>query len=195
MAKTQKRLTSFEKGRIIQMNNDGRSTNFILRALGRSLSTINKFISRIRSGGNLERVKSTGRKRKTTAREDALIVRQVQKSRRVSCPSIREDLGLQKVSVRTIQRRIKASGLFDSTWTKKKAFVGPDNRANRVKWCKARLHWPIPRWRRILFSDESPFVLRCNRRTRCYRRKNDKKEKHNPELMQGSVKHDKKIMV
>ena len=195
MVKNQKRLTALEKGRIFQMNSDGQSTNSIMSELGRSRSTINKFIASIRAGGNLERVESTGRKRKTTAREDTLIVRQVQKSRRVSCPSIREDFGLQKVSVRTIQRRIKASGLFDSTWTKKKAFVGPANRANRVKWCKARLHWPIPRWRRILFSDESPFVLRYNRRTRCYRRKNDKKEKHNPELMQGSVKHDKKIMV
>ena len=195
MAKKQKRLTALEKGRIIQMNSDRRPTNIIMRELGKSRSTVNAFIAKIRDGKNLERVESTGRKRKTTPREDSLIVRQVQKSRRVSCPSIREDFGLQKVSVSTIQRRVKASGEFVSTWTKKKAFVSPSNRAIRVAWCKARLHWPVARWRRILYSDESPFVFRYNRRTRCYRRKNDKGEKYNPELMQGSVKHDQKIMV
>jgi len=190
MSKKQNRLTDLEKGRIFQMNSDGRSTNSIMTELKKSRSTINTFIARIRAGGNLERVESTGRKRKTTTREDNLIVRQVQKSRRVSCPSIREDFGLQKVTTRTIQRRIKASGQFVSTWTKKKAFVSPANRAIRVAWCKARLHWTVDQWYRILYSDESPFVYRYNRRTRCYRRKND-----NPELMQGSVKHDQKIMV
>ena len=118
MAKKQKRLTALEKGRIIQMNSDGRSTNEIMRVLKKCRSTINRFIAKICAGSNLERVESTGRKRKTTTREDNLIVRQVQKSRRVSCPSIREDFGLQKVTTRTIQRRIKASaGQFISTWS------------------------------------------------------------------------------
>jgi hypothetical protein len=41
-------------------------------------------------------------------------------------------------------------------------------------------------------TDESPFTLRYNRRTRCY---NLKGEKYNPETMTGTVKHDKKVMV
>ena len=107
MAKTQKRLTSFEKGRIMQMRNNGNTTFFIMQELGKSRSTINDFILRTSKGGNIERVESSGRKRKTTPRDDKLIVRQVLKSRRVSCPSIREDLGFQNVLVSTIQRRIK----------------------------------------------------------------------------------------
>ena len=75
MAKKQKRLTALEKGRIIQMNSDGRTTNIIMRELGKSRSTVNAFIAKIRDGKNLERVESTGRKRKTTPREDSLIVR------------------------------------------------------------------------------------------------------------------------
>ena len=112
MSKKQTRLTDFEKGRIFQTNSDGRSTSRIISELGKSRSTINTFIARIRAGGSLERVESTRRKRKTTTREDNLIVRQVLKSRRASCPSIREDFGLQKVTTRTIQRRIKVSGQF-----------------------------------------------------------------------------------
>ena len=192
MAKKQKRLTSFEKGRILQMRNNGNTTFFIMQELGKSRSTINNFILRMSKGGNIERVESSGRKRKTTPRDDKLIARQVLKSRRVSCPSIREDLGFQHVSVRTIQRRIKETGRFVSTWPKKKPFVSPANRQRRVKWCKARLHWTRDQWRRILYSDESPYELRCNRRGRCYRLKG---EKYNAECLQGTVKHDKKIMV
>ena len=116
VAKKQKRLTSFEKGRILQMRNNGNTTFFIMQELGKSRSTINDFILRMSKGGNIERVESSGRKRKTTPRDDKLIVRQVLKSRRVSCPSIREDLGFQHVSIRTIQRRIKETGRFVSTW-------------------------------------------------------------------------------
>ena len=192
MAKKQKRLTSFQKGRILQMHNDGRPTTFIMKELGKSRETINKLIARIRAGGNVERVESSGRKRKTTPRDDKLIVRQVLKSRRVSCPSIREDLGFPHVSVQTIERRIKETGRFVSTWTKKKPFVSPANRKLRVKWCKARCNWTFEQWRRILYSDESLFVFRYNRRTRCYRLVG---EKYNPECMQGSVKHDEKTMV
>jgi hypothetical protein len=179
----------------MQMNNDGKSTSSIMCELKKSRSTINDFLARIRAGKKLERVESNGRKRKTKTREDSLIVRQVQKCRRVSCPSILEDFGLQKVSLRTVQRRVVESGEFDSTWTKKKALVSPANRAYRVKWCKARQYWSVAQWRSILHADESPFVFRYNRQTRCFRRKNDKCEKCNPELMQGSVKHHQKIMI
>ena len=189
MAKTQKRLTSFEKGRIMQMRNNGNTTFFIMQELGKSRSTINDFILRMSKGGNIERIESSGRKRKTTPRDDKLIVRQVLKSRRVSCPSIREDLGFQNVSVSTIQRRIKETGRFVSTWTKRKPYVSAANRKRRVEWCKARLHWTRDQWRRIVWSDESPYVFRCNRRARCYRLKG---EKYNAECLQGTVKHDKK---
>ncbi len=192
MTKTQKRLTSIEKGRIMQMNIDGKPTNYIMHKLNRPRSTINDFIARMKAGGNIDRIDSGGRKRKTTPREDNLIVREVKKCRRVSCASIRENLGLHNISISTIQRRIKESGKFISTWTKKKPFVSDKNRAIRVKWCKEHLEWTTDEWRKVLWSDESPFVLRYNRRTRCYRMKD---EKYHPELLQGSLKHDKKIMV
>ena len=44
----------------------------------------------------------------------------------------------------------------------------------------------------MLFSDESPFVMRFNKKIRVWRRYN---ERYNPECTRASVKHDKKIMV
>jgi hypothetical protein len=41
----------------------------------------------------------------------------------------------------------------------------------------------------MLFSDESPFVLRFNKKIRVWRRYN---ERYNPECTRASVKHDKK---
>jgi len=113
-------------------------------------------------------------------------------SRRTSCHKICEDLSFLNISVRTIRRRIVESGEFISAGTKKKPFVSPQNRAIRVQWCRDRINWTREQWRKVVYSDESPFVFRYNRRIRCYRRVG---EKYNAECMQGSVKHDSKIMV
>ena len=66
MTKTQKRQTDLEKGRIFQMNRDGKSTKSIMSELGKSRLTIRTFIARIRAGKNLEGVESNRRKKKTT---------------------------------------------------------------------------------------------------------------------------------
>jgi hypothetical protein len=44
----------------------------------------------------------------------------------------------------------------------------------------------------VLWSDESPYVLRFNRKTRVWRKKD---ERYKPFATTASVKHDKKIMV
>jgi hypothetical protein len=153
---------------------------------------VNYYYARIKAGKSLVGGVSTGRPRKTTPKDDALIVRQVMKSRRASCPSIREELGFQSVSVRTVERRIMESGLFNSGWTKRKSFVSEVNRVKRVAWAKEHLNWSLAQWHSVIWSDESPFVLRYNRKTRCYRLKGDY---YNPETMTGTVKHDAKLMV
>jgi hypothetical protein len=47
-------------------------------------------------------------------------------------------------------------------------------------------------WRNVIWSDESPFVLRFNRKVRCYKHHG---EVGNPQLLTGTVKHDTKINV
>jgi hypothetical protein len=34
----------------------------------------------------------------------------------------------------------------------------------RLEWCKARRHWTLEQWKRILWSDESHFTIRQSNR-------------------------------
>jgi hypothetical protein len=71
-------------------------------------------------------------------------------------------------------------------------FISDSNRLIRVQWCKEHLNWTVEQWRRVIWTDESPFVLRYNGRKLVWRRHN---ERYIPECTSGTVKHEKKIMV
>lgn len=81
---------------------------------------------------------------------------------------------------------------FSSTFQIKKAFVSEKNRQKRLQWCREHLAWSIDQWKNVLWSDESPFVLRYAGRLRVWRLAN---ERYNVQLLKGTVKHDKKINI
>ena len=58
------RLSAVEKGRIIQMNSDGKSTNTIMLELGICRSTTNRFMSNFFTRKTLENIEPTRRKEK-----------------------------------------------------------------------------------------------------------------------------------
>ena len=62
----------------------------------------------------------------------------------------------------------------------------------RLEWAKAHQNWTVDQWRNVLWSDESPFVLRYNRKKRVWRLHN---ERYNPLVTVATVKHDKKINI
>ncbi len=73
-----------------------------------------------------------------------------------------------------------------------KPFVSAVNIKKRLIWAKEHLHWTVEQWRTVFWTDESPFVLQYNGRKRVWRMWN---ERYDPRCIQGTVKHDKKVMV
>lgn len=74
----------------------------------------------------------------------------------------------------------------------RKPFISEANRVKRLKWAKEHVGWTKEQWENVLWTDESPFVLRWKGNVRVWRRVG---ERYHPECLQGTVKHDKKIMV
>ena len=167
----------------------GMSARAIARNLERSPHTILKVISRKDDEPLPER---RGRKRKTTSMEDRMIVREVKRNRFTNAPIIRRELQFEHLSARTVQRRISESGEFASYWAAQKPFISKKNRVARLKWAKDHLHWTLDQWSRVMWSDESPYVLRFHGKVRVWRMCN---ERYNPKCCVGTVKHDDKIMV
>jgi hypothetical protein len=74
----------------------------------------------------------------------------------------------------------------------KKAIYLTENQKLRVKWAKNHLHWTVEQWRKVIWSDESPFVYRYNCRQKIWLIKGDILRANK---FTGTVKHDKKINV
>ncbi|XP_065642461.1 uncharacterized protein LOC136074090 [Hydra vulgaris] len=133
----------FDKGRIIQMHNADWSLRKISKQVGCGKSTVQRVVSRFISRNSISRKSGSGRKQKTTEREDRLIVMEVMKNRRIS----------------NTVTRIKKGEEFTSGWQTKKSFINEKNCVKRLKWCGDHLSWTSDQWKRVIWTDESPFVV------------------------------------
>jgi transposase len=190
--KTQKQLNDLQKGRILQGVEDGLTYQQCADIVGVNKSTVCRLLAKIAATGTHDRRVGSGGNPKTSPTTDRLIVRTVKRDPFATASSIREGLALHNISVWTIRRRIAASGEFKSYWAAKKPFISERNIQRRLEWCIAHQNWTIEQWRRVIWTDESPFILRFCGKRRVWRRHN---ERYEPRCTVGTVKHDKKIMV
>jgi transposase len=181
-----------EKIKIIEMHASGHSFRSIGRYLDRDKTMISNMIKKWKEENTLDRAKGSGRPRKTSPNTDRFIVRCVKANRFTTIPDLLTNSALANLSMTTIRRRIHESGEFQSYWAARKPLLTPINKAKRLAWCKARVNWTVDQWSNIIWSDESPYVLRYNAKRRVWRRHN---ERYSDQCVMRTVKHDVKIMV
>lgn len=186
-------MSEEDKGIIRGMHLAGTSIRNIARQVGRSSSCIQGFLTRVAQQAEMPRVERRGGKRKSTALVDRDIVIAAKRNRFISAPEIQRTVpGADRLSHSTILSRIKETGELKSYWAVKKPFISENNRANRLQWARDHLNWTVEQWRSVLWSDESPFVLRNQGRKRVWRMHN---ERYDARTTQGTVKHSAKIQV
>lgn len=190
--KPNKRITRADRNRIIGQLQAGNSQTQVAAAIGVRQATVSKIKRKFDETGSVDDRARGGRPRKTTAGQDRLIVRAVKKDPEITGEEIKKGLGLKNVSSRLVRRRIYENSEIKSYWKIKKAYINEPNRKIRVKWAKVHKDWTPAQWRRVLYSDESPFVLRFGKRSRVWRTFN---QRYLPWATKATVKHDKKINV
>ncbi|GFW44069.1 transposable element Tc1 transposase [Trichonephila clavipes] len=119
--------------------------------------------------GTHARKTGSGATRKTTRREDRRIVRQALVDPTVTRSTIRADVGVAIVP-QTISRHLAEANLKS-----KHPFhalpLTPEHRQLRLQGCQARSMWNVTDWQKVVFSDESRFVLGTDdNRVRVWRR-------------------------
>jgi hypothetical protein len=169
-----------------------KSYRAVSRELQWSDKTVKLVIERWKENPEVIRKPGSGGARKTTPQTDRRIIIAMKRDRGITSYQLRKELDLSHICERTIRRRITESGEFSSYWKTRTPFISKTNIKKRLLWCRARVGWSTDQWRKVLWSDESPFVLRYNKKTRVWRTAN---EKYAPWCTSASVKHDKKIMV
>jgi len=153
---------------------------------------VDNIVSKFRNGEPLGRQPGSGRPRKTTAREDRLLIRALLTDREITINQIKVAINREDLSDDTISRRIMELTGMQSYWKLLKPFVNEFQRQRRVNWCLGHRNWTVEQWRTVIWSDESPFTLSYNRRTRVWRWAD---EKFKPFALRGTLKHDAKINV
>ncbi|GFW05593.1 transposable element Tcb2 transposase [Trichonephila clavipes] len=107
--------------------------------------------------GTHARKTGSGATRKTTRREDRRIVRQALVDPTGTRSTIRADVGVAIVT-QTISRHLAEANLKS-----KRPFpalsLTPEHRQLRLQWCQAKSMWNVTDWQKVVFSDESRFVL------------------------------------
>ncbi|GFX36480.1 transposable element Tc1 transposase [Trichonephila clavipes] len=107
--------------------------------------------------GTHARKTGSGATRKTTRREDQRIVRQALVDLTVTRSTIRAEVGVAIVP-QTISRHLTEANL-KSKHPFRALPLTPEHRLLRLQWCQARSMWNVIDWQKVVFSDESRFVL------------------------------------
>lgn len=132
--------------------------------------TIRRWLGRFRAVGNVQRIVGSGRPRKTTARADRQLVRWAKSLAcrfRTSNNLLR--IWRERVGKDTVRRRLFNRGVF-SRKPAKKILLNARQRQARLHWAMNHNVWPDATWRRVVWSDESRFLLHpTDGRTRVWR--------------------------
>lgn len=190
--KGSKHYSAEYKAYIVGLYNGNLTYRLVAEKESIPISTVHRFVKRFQENNTTGRKAGSGRPKKTSSSQDHNIVLAVRRNRSITSKELSKDLGLPNVSDILIRRQIREFSDLKSQYKVAKPFISSKNRRIRVKWCMDRLHYTKEQWRRFIFSDESPFVLRFNQKTRVWR---NIEEKYLPWATTGTVKHDTKLMV
>ena len=187
-----KHLTEYELGKIVAYRDRKRPLSFteIGKKLKRERTTIRKAYYRVKNRNSAKRKAGSGRPRNTTPREDRRIKFYIRKNTFPSNKEVRDTLNLNISPYRVGQRCIELG--LDSYWTVSKPFISDENKRKRLKFAHDHLNWPISKWRKTLFVDESKFYYRYRQRKRVRRFRG---ERYSPRFVQGTVKHSPYVMI
>ncbi|GFS78726.1 HTH_Tnp_Tc3_2 domain-containing protein [Trichonephila clavipes] len=116
-----------------------------------------KLLGAVDTRRNHARKTESGATKKTTRREDRRIVRQALVDPTKTRSTIRADVGVaivpQTISRHLAQANLKSKRPFLAL------FLTPEYRQLRLQWFQARSMWNVTDWQKVVFSDESRFVL------------------------------------
>ncbi|GFX53319.1 transposable element Tc1 transposase [Trichonephila clavipes] len=148
---------SEDKEDFVKRNLPGWSTHRVAGQVDRSECAVRNCWEQWTREGTHARKTGAGATRKTTRREDRRIVRQALVDPTVTRSTMRADVGVAIVP-QTISRHLAEANLK----SKRPFRILPltrEHRQLRLQWCQARSMWNVTDWQKVVFSDESRFVL------------------------------------
>lgn len=127
-----------------------------------SLAGIHKIMKKFKTQKTVERKKGSGKSRKTTPQEDRSIRRIALNNPLISSQSIVSELNLS-VSRHTVINRLNEFNIR-SSFRLKKPLLRRQNIIKRLEFAKKYVNMPLSFWKRVIWTDESKFELKNQKR-------------------------------
>ena len=164
------RLTAIERERAVGMVQQGASHVDVARRLGCARITITRLMQRLRQTGQTSDRPRSGRPPVTTPREDRYIRVLHLRNRTVTATSTAATALGHRISRQTVYRRLRQYGIRPRH-PYRGPLLTPRHRNNRLIWARRVRRWQRRDWARVMFSDESRFLIfRNDGRQLVYRR-------------------------
>ncbi|CAD6200304.1 unnamed protein product, partial [Caenorhabditis auriculariae] len=158
---SKKHLTDNDKRAIVVGRQNELTMMTLAGMFGVTEACISPFLKRWKAQDGTIKSQRTERPRVIDRNGDRNILKTSRTNPRLTAPAIRREVFLNSPSppsVSTVKRRLNAAGIMGRR-PLKKPLISEKNRAARVKWAKGHLNWTRQDWNKILWSDESKFLL------------------------------------
>jgi transposase len=155
-------ISEGKRGEVVGMKKMGCTWREIEGKSDYSYSGIRKIWRKYKKTGSVKDLHRSGRPRKTNKREDRHMELTVARNPKINAKYMAKRLVpgfCQKaVSRWTVGRRLREFG-FGAHVAGKKPLLSEANICKRLSWAKAHVDWTVEDWKRVCFSDETPFTL------------------------------------
>lgn len=130
----------------------------VSKYLGIDRKTIRKWVKRYEETGDVQDLEGRGRNRKTLDKIDKKILKLFENDTTMSLSRACAILERKNIhlSIATISRRLHEAG-FSQKVPLSKPLLSPDHVEQRLEWCSQMAEID---WNKVIFSDESSFVLK-----------------------------------
>lgn len=154
-----KNISPEQRRLVQQLRKDGMSYRKISAKLEISVMACHQAIQHIKLYGSSDNIPRKARPRKTDQRTDRKINRLSEADRFKTAVAIHKEISAdpnEKISVRTVQRRLNEFQLYGRV-ARKKPLISERNRRARLAFAKEHLSWTPQQWSKVIFTDESKF--------------------------------------
>lgn len=150
--------------RVIECHKVGLNSVQIANQTGVKERTVRNLIKRFKAGGSRDlpvQGHGGGVPKNQSPRTLKLLKRQLENNPTLTARKLKEDNPdlLAGTSVRTIQKRISGDLGFSKVSARAKPPLTKKHVKDRLAFAKKYLKWPVEKWQRVLWSDESKFAV------------------------------------
>ena len=155
-----KQLSEGLKNRIIKFYKDGEGYKKLSSRLNIPVSTVRNIVKKWQERGTVKVKSRCGRPRKISERQMRSLVRNVTVKPQTTSKDLQQHLAGMGVQVHrsTVQRALHQNELHGRVM-RKKPFLRPQHKQNRLKFAKEHIDKPDAFWNNILWTDETKIEL------------------------------------